>query len=209
MQKNGAIIANGQPIQTDRLTKILKDVSIIIAADAGALHCRQAGISPHYIIGDLDSIAGDLKAGFPHAQIIHQPSQYATDMEKALQLAVSLKLSKIKVLSALGRRSDHAVANLLFFREFRDDITLDIYDRYGKFTLLKPGRHLITAQTGQTISLIAMQSVNALTLSGFRYPLDRENFDDFFVGISNVAESDDCIIEFSSGKLFLYQLEED
>jgi len=201
-----ALIANGEPIKPESAHKILQDVEIIIAADGGALYCKKAGIHPHYIIGDLDSISDEVKQFFNNSEIIHLTDQYSTDMEKALKLASSLKPNRLKILSALGNRSDHANANLLFLREYNNEVPVEIYDNFGRLTILKPGKHILKLDVGVTVSFFSMGSIQNLFLKGFKYNLSNQNYESYFVGNSNVVVIEKCEVEFDSGSLFMYEV---
>ncbi len=203
-EKTVVIIANGEELNPDLCRAIVSKDNIIIAADGGAVACQNAKIFPHYIIGDLDSVTEDLQHFFSGSEIIHLTDQYSTDMEKALKLASSLSPHKVKILSALGKRSDHANANLLFLQEYNDKIPVEIYDNYGKLTVLKPGKHQFELEIGRTISFFSFGPVGNLSLRGFRYNLANENYANYFVGNSNVVESKTCEIEFKRGRIFMY-----
>jgi thiamine pyrophosphokinase len=206
-QKTVVIVANGEGISPERLKRIIKTRDVIIAADGGARHCRDAGLTPHFIIGDLDSLSQDLRDHFSHVSLRHIPDQDSTDMEKALQFARGLNPQCIKVIAVFGLRIDHTLANLLVFHEFPAGISLQIYDASGMMRLLTPGEHRLEGKPGQMISLFAVQPVRGLTLDGFRYPLLNQNYASTFIGLSNVCEEALCTIRFLSGKLFLYILE--
>lgn len=133
LDKTIAIIANGEILFPELTRRILGDVDIIIAADGGIKTCKAAGIQPHYIISYLDSSTQENRETFPAAEIIHIQNQQTTDMQKALNLAASFEPKLIKVLSALGKRSDHSNANLLILREFNQQFPVEIYGNYGKF----------------------------------------------------------------------------
>lgn len=201
-----AIIANGEMIQPERVRKIVTDADLIIAADGGALACEASGIRPHYIVGDLDSIPAELRDFFADVPFRHIADQDSTDMEKALEFARGFHPERIKVLCAFGRRSDHALANALIFGRFNNEIPLEIYDDFGKLWMLPPGNHVLPAEKGRTVSLLAMQPLTNLTLQGFRYPLSHQNYSSSFIGVSNVYESDVCEISFDSGQLFIYEV---
>ena len=203
-----AIVANGEPIRPEKILKILKNVHTIIAADGGALLCKEAGVHPHYIIGDFDSLSDEMRQFFTKSEIIHQSDQYSTDMEKALKLASTLKPDSLKVLSAIGRRSDHADANLLFLREYNNKVPVEIYDNNGKLTILKPGKHRLNLKIGRTISFFSMGSIKDLSLNGFKYNLAHQNYESYFVGNSNVVKSENCEVVFESGRMFMYEVTE-
>jgi thiamine pyrophosphokinase len=201
-----AIIANGRALESDLARKAVISASIIIAADGGALSCKESEIRPDFIIGDFDSVSRELLEHFHDVEVIHLEDQYSTDMEKALNFATSLSPDRLIVLSAFGKRMDHTGANLLFLTEYNEQIPVTIYDNYGCMRILKAGEHILNYPPGTIISFFSPYPVKNLTLKGFRYNLENQNNDLYFVGISNVCEQTKNFIKFDSGPVFLYQV---
>jgi thiamine pyrophosphokinase len=66
------IFANGQCSDVQCIRELLRPDDLIIAADGGTRHALEAGVVPHVVIGDLDSLSPDERArveacgaGFP------------------------------------------------------------------------------------------------------------------------------------------------
>ncbi|NQV18608.1 MAG: thiamine diphosphokinase [Armatimonadetes bacterium] len=209
-EKIVVIIANGDTLK-QKLKNCISEEDAIIAVDGGVINCQIVNIIPDFIVGDLDSIRFDLKKYFPAAEIIHNPDQETTDMEKALNLAISLHPKKINVFSAFGKRTDHTIGNILIFHKMiklilDKSIELEIFDNFGKMRVLNSGTHEIKGEIGSTVSLFSIDPIQNLTLKGFRYNLKNQDFPNNFLGISNVYESEICEINFDSGILFLYDV---
>ncbi len=209
-EKIVVIIAKGEAFKPN-LKDFISNTDIIIAADGGVINCKIANIIPDYIIGDLDSIQLDINKYFPYAKIIYNPDQETTDMEKALNLAISLHPEKIKVFSASGRRADHTIGNIFIFHKMinlisEESIELEIFGNFGKMKILNSGKHEIRGKIDSTVSLFSIGPIQNLTLKGFRYDLKNQDFPNNFLGISNVYESKICHISFDSGTLFLYDV---
>jgi thiamine pyrophosphokinase len=200
------IIANGEHLSKEKTIKIVSSSDIIIAADGGAQFCHDHSINPDHIIGDLDSITEEVKNSFRESSFIHRPDQNLTDLQKAMKFSLTVKPARIRIINALGLRTDHSVTNLMIFHSFKKPDILEIYDNYGRMKILLPGRHQLNFPKGQTISLFSLQPIGDLTLEGFFYPLTLQSFDHPFFGISNCTISEQVSISFSRGKLFLYEL---
>ncbi len=207
MEKLVAIILNGEPLAPERLHRFLEKVQIIIAADGGANYCLQHNVQPHYIIGDLDSIHSEATRFSEQTKRIHLSDQYSTDLEKALNLATQLQVTHLRVANATGKRSDHAVANLLFLAEFSKKVPVEVFDNFGRLSFWGPGEHIFNLKVGTTVSFTSLKGVKNLTLEGFAYPLYNQQFNDFFVGISNVVTKQPCRVQFSEGLLMMYEVE--
>ncbi len=201
-----AIIANGEATRPDLTRKITENVDIIIATDGGIKTCLTAGIQPHYIIGDMDSSTEEEREFFAEASIIRDSDQETTDMQKALRFAASLEPRLIKLLSALGKRADHSIANLLILHEFNRTCPVEIYDNYGKLSVLAEGHHVFKLKKGRTISFFSFGPISRLSLMGFRYNLSEQDYPSCFAGISNVVEEAVCEVNFEKGSLFMYEV---
>lgn len=201
-----AIIANGESLVSDWARDNLRDASIIIAADGGALLCSELDIRPDYIVGDMDSISRELKDTFSDSEFILRPDQNSTDMQKAIDFAMSLSPVLIKVFSSFGKRIDHTIANVLLFQEYETSVPLVIYDNFGRMSLLSPGKHSLRGRIGMTVSMFSLNPLENLILEGFKYPVDEQSFSGSFIGVSNVYVKEISHVSFDSGKLFLYEM---
>ena len=54
------ILANGQWSQPAGLGLERRQQELVIATDGGAVHCRALGVTPDLLVGDMDSVPGDL-----------------------------------------------------------------------------------------------------------------------------------------------------
>lgn len=199
-----AIIANGEELEKNRLEKILADIDIIIAADGGANICKKYDIVPNYIIGDLDSIENI--QDFEKSVIVKKFSQDSSDMQKALVFAANFNPDLIKIISAFGKRSDHTMANMIIFAQSEFSQKLELYDNHCKIRLLKPNKYCLNFCKESIVSLFSFGKLEKLSLKGFRYNISKQDFLFGFSGLSNVAESENVEISFSSGLLFLSEL---
>ncbi len=197
-----AIIANGEKVNNIKI--ILKDADIIIAADGGANLCRSQKVIPDYIIGDFDSISLGNKKFFSNSKYIEITEQNNTDLQKALNYALSLNPTKIIIISAYGKRADHSLSNILIFHNYNGLIPLEIFDNFGMMTFYPPGKYELTSQLGQTVSFFSLSPISNLSLQGFKYPIVNADYSNNFIGTSNVVINTKCTIEFQKGKLISY-----
>ena len=202
-----AIIANGEALKTEELRQRTASCHMIVAADGAAEDCLRAGIQPDYIIGDFDSISGDLRAHFPNSVFLEHQNQDFTDLQKSLTFALQQNPQRLIIISPFGKRTDHALANVLFLQEYAKKTKLEIIDPYGRMRFLSAGKHELSARPGQTVSFLALQAVKNLSLSGFRYNLSVNELP-WFAGVSNVYENEDAIVSFDKGQLIIYEVTE-
>ncbi|MDY6915578.1 MAG: thiamine diphosphokinase [Candidatus Cloacimonadota bacterium] len=197
------IVANGKRVQPSIFRKAIDQCRLIVAADGGIEACKQMGIEPDYLIGDMDSVPRD-KLLSKKTKKIFNPDQETTDMEKVLKFTESLSPDEIIVLNAFGNRADHTFANYLILRNFSRKIPVQIYDDIGMLSFLKPGKTILQNQMGNIVSFWSFSEVKNIVLSGFKYILQNKNFEHHFLGISNKIIAEVAEIEFSNGELAIY-----
>ncbi|MFO7896841.1 MAG: thiamine diphosphokinase [Candidatus Cloacimonadales bacterium] len=194
-----AIVVNGSALSKQRFLEIIAEVDELIAADGGANICRQYGIEPDIIIGDLDSWQQEQPT---RAQIISVPDQERTDLQKALEYADLENCEKVKIISAWGKRSDHSMVNMIILSQSKFPEKLEIYDDFSKTILLAAGRHEIEVPPKNLISFYAFGSVQNLSLQGVEYELKQQDFAQGFCGISNITRSKRIDVSLDKGLLF-------
>lgn len=205
------LFANGElnrGLMLDRLLDSL-DSPRVICADGGALHARALGLLPDTIIGDFDSLADEevrkfLAAG---AEIIqHPPEKDETDLELALHHCRDIGAKAVHILGALGGLFDQTIANILLLSHPAfSDIRIVVIDGDQVLRLLQPGRHRISGERGDTVSLIPLSvAAENITTWQLQYPLrDESLYLGPARGISNVMLADTAKVDFARGLLLL------
>lgn len=150
----------------------------IIAVDKGLEQLYRLNIIPEHVVGDFDSISKEILEYYQNnPQIIfhkYNPEKDNTDTDIAIQLAIQLQSSNIIILGALGKRMDHAIANIHILKYALDaKIPCQIVDTHNKVYLAKENITLYKNESyGKYISLIPLTTeVEGITLKGFKYPL--------------------------------------
>ncbi|TVR18693.1 MAG: thiamine diphosphokinase [Balneolaceae bacterium] len=196
------ILCNGEIPPLYLFKKNVTQADLIIAADGGAYHANELGITANYIIGDLDSYT---PSGDEASQIIKDPDQETNDLEKALNLALKKSAKHAIVVGATGRRLDHTLKNLSVLLQFHPKFeTLFFLDRYCTIQLVdSPFSQNI--EPGTSVSLFPISgSVEGITTRGLQYPLTngvlRNGVQD---GSSNKTVKKSVEIEFKKGDLLL------
>ncbi len=205
------LFANGELKRGAMLDRALNSLESphVICADGGALHARALGLTPHTIIGDLDSLTAAELAQFKAAgaEIIqHRQEKDETDLELALRHCRRIGASSITILCALGGRFDQALANILLLTlpELRD-MRIEIVAGDQSARLLRPGSHRLEGERGDTVSLIPLgAAAEGITTSALQYPLADESLRlGPARGISNVMLNDTARVDFRCGLLLL------
>lgn len=211
---NTLIVAGGE-ISLTFLKKYCfeRKPEIIIAVDKGLEALNKLSIVPNHIVGDLDSVEDtvlDFYKSNPNITI-HEylPEKDYTDTDIALNLAISLHSSHITIIGALGKRMDHALANIhILTMALEKNIPCEILDMNNRIYLIN-NIHTIekTRAYGKYISLIPFTStVEGLTLTGFKYPLNNYPLTiGKSLGISNEIMDDMATIRFKNGILIVIE----
>ncbi len=203
---NTLILCNGQAPPEELFNEMRNWADLFIAADGGGNIARSLGSLPHYVIGDLDSYE---KHSEETVEIIHKPSQYANDLEKALELAGLKGGSEIKVLGATGLRLDHTLKNLSVLKQFNDQFERILFaDAYGTIQLL-PGEYTAEIPVGTAVSLFPLSGkVTGITTRGLKYPLANGFLENGVSdGSSNTVVSGPVSITHKDGDLLLFIVE--
>ena len=185
----------------------------IIAGDRGLEALYQLKIVPNHIVGDFDSVSPEILEFYKNqSQIIfhtYHPEKDNTDTDIALKLAISLKSSEITIMGALGRRMDHAIANIHILKDaLETNIPCQILDEHNRIYLINKEITLEKDKIyGKYISLIPLTSeVEGLTLTGFKYPLN--NYDlpiGTSLGVSNEIVENIAQIKMKKGILIVIE----
>ncbi len=185
----------------------------IIAGDRGLEALYQLKIIPNHVVGDFDSVSPEiLKFYKKQSQIIfhtYNAEKDNTDTDIALQLAIRLKSSKITIMGALGKRMDHAIANIHILKDALEaNIPCQILDEHNRIYLINTSIQLEKDKIyGKYVSLIPLTStVEGLTLTGFKYPLKDYTLPiGTSLGISNEIVTDTAHIEMNNGILIVIE----
>lgn len=178
----------------------------VICADGGADHLDCAGMIPDLIVGDMDSLDVQRQALYEAkgCRIVRHPQRKdETDTELALHEAFRIKPKEIWIWGALGRRTDHTLANIaLLVQGKREGIEVKLVDEWCEVVLIE-GLRVLEGEIGQTVSLIPFAGpAVGVTLTGFEFPLTKAIMEPGKpYGISNRLIAESGVIEVSSGML--------
>lgn len=202
------IVANAPGLDLAPYRHLLDTAEWLVAADGGGTALFAHGYTPHLLIGDLDSIAGEALAAYQaHGVTIerYRPDKDETDLELALLAAVKQGASQIDVIGALGGRWDQSLANvtLLGMAELRGR-QVRLID-YPQQIWLVRGESLIPGAVGDTVSLLPFGGdARGITTEGLAYPLrDGTLYHDRARGVSNVITATPARVQVRAGALLI------
>ncbi|MEW5798439.1 MAG: thiamine diphosphokinase [Bacteroidota bacterium] len=204
--KQALIICNGEMPSKKILAPLLQQKPFIVCADGGANKARSFGITPHVIIGDLDSISDKTRHYFSTVPIIHLSDQNSTDLEKALEYLLTNNYSGAAVVGATGDRPDHTLSNFSILLKYHKRLTLLYIDERCTIEVINK-KVRFAAQIGQQISLVPMGRCTGVLTAGLKYPLKRESLEPGVrEGTSNEAVKTNVTISLQKGPLLLFKI---
>ena len=202
------LIANGQLPAPVRYRAQQRAAQVILCADGGANRALAAGIIPHFVVGDFDSVTAATRATLERqgSEFVHRPSQYATDLEKSLQFALEQGCDAVTVLGTYGGRFDHQVCNLNILEKFSDRLQVEFIDDYGCGRFVRDAWEF-AAPIGQQVSIFAFRRASGISTRGLKYPLDEATME-WAVndGLSNEVVQSPVRIRVRQGTLLVYRV---
>ena len=121
--KMKTLIITGGMIEADFALSFIQELKpdYILGVDKGLQFCYEYDIRPDYIVGDFDSLPGEILERYRQEGEIpirtYNPVKDATDTKIALDKALEEGSTEIWILGATGTRIDHVVCNLQILKE--------------------------------------------------------------------------------------------
>ncbi len=160
---------------------------LVIAADAGYLTCRKAGVVPDVLLGDFDSMEVPEDGTNVHRLPVEKDD---TDTLAAVKLGLERGCTEFLFYGATGgKRLDHTLANLqtlLYLR--RRGARGYLYDNDFLWTVIENESLTVekTVEWGLFSAFCLGDRAEGVDETGFQYPLaDAVLTPDFPVGVSN------------------------
>ncbi len=198
------IFANGDLPDLEKARSLLREDDFIIAADGGTRHVLALGKIPNVIVGDLDSLPADFNVSkFDDEVVLYPKDKNETDLELAIQHALSLHPEQITIVAALGGRLDQTLANISLAAV-----------RHSSFVVLDDGieevffcrkKAQVNGASGDIVSLIPWQgTVTGIVTTGLKWPLYNETlYPQKTRGISNEMTGETATFQIKSGLLLI------
>jgi thiamine pyrophosphokinase len=204
------IFANGTMDKWPSEFEISSESDLIIAADGGTHHCLAWNVTPHVMVGDMDSLRPDTLADLRSQGVEikpYPPRKDETDLELALKEALDRNVSEIIILGALGKRWDMTLSNILVLTApFLERVKTRILDDRQEIICLRGGQKAaFNGRPGDVLSLSSLKdSAVGITLNGLEYPLKNATLPlGSTRGISNVFAGDTAEVKIGTGYLLV------
>ena len=193
------VVLGGASVPSSVLAAWANSATIISAADAGADALHAAGVTPHLVVGDLDSLKTD-RAAFPDVR--EDLSEASTDCDKLLAVLAAEGFARVTLINVTGDLPDHELA--ILHSAARSGLACRlVFTRGFGYVLVGPSRHVF-AGLGR-VSLLPLTFCAGVSLGGVKWPLRNVDLD--ALGTTSISnESASAIVEVSlaSGAAFLF-----
>jgi thiamine pyrophosphokinase len=205
------VVADGDPAPED--AEVVRHADLLVAADGGARWTERLGVTPHLVVGDLDSLdeAALSRLSLAGARVERHPiDKDASDTELAVEAALKSGADRVVVLGAFGgNRLDHELANVLLLAD--PAIGAGVRLQRGSTSVRAisgPGTLQLETGVGATVTLLPVGvGAEGVTTRGLRYALDGEPL---MVGrsrgLSNVITDEPASVSLLSGTLLVIEI---
>ena len=208
------IFANGDLPDLEKARALLHDDDFIVAADGGTRHALALGLIPHVIVGDLDSLPSNFEPSTFNGEIVLYPKdKNETDLELAIQHALTLNPEQVIILAALGGRLDQTLGNIALISDLRpltlrhaqgDTFNIHLDDGIEEIFFCRDTCE-INGTPNDLVSLIPWQGeVTGIVTTGLKWTLQNEIlYLHKTRGISNEMTGDIANVQIKSGLLLI------
>ena len=204
------VVANGYVEVDEEYADFVREDDLIIAANGGTEVALELGLEPSVVVGDLDSLPGELRAKLEQHKVkfvVHPTQKDETDTELAIRYALQAGASEIVLLGAVGDRLDHTLANvLLLAMPELERVPATLMTGNTQLWLLRGGAQLeFEGHEGDIVTLLPLgQDAGGITTTGLQWALSNAALTFGPArGVSNVMTSSTASIKLSDGLLLV------
>ncbi len=199
------IFANGELPDLESARSLVQAGDFIICADGGIRHALALGLTPHVIIGDLDSLPENFQPAVETQIIKFSADKNETDLELAIDHALARTPKEIVIVGALGGRLDQTLGNISLIADARL-LTCDIrlHDGVEEIFFCRD-QALVYGRSGDIVSLIPWSGeVSGIVTQNLKWPLQNETlYPNKTRGISNEMLGEEAFIKINTGLLLI------
>ena len=203
------VCAAPAPGAAELVGRLASSADLVIAVDGGGLVCQEAGVLPHLLVGDFDSLPGHVVDEFVSAgvRVFEFPAEKdETDLALALDIARREGADRVTVTAASVGRLDHTLAvagTLAAAADLRPRLIEP--ELSGWVVSTTRGGVLKLRGVGATVSLIAPGWSATVSVRGVRWPLSRTTMAPLSPrGVSNViTDPEGAVIEVHEGTVLV------
>ncbi len=207
------LFTGGENPDLKKASGFFRGYSFIAAADSGLSTVEDLGLSPDLVIGDMDSLPGEIILdGYPGSEIIRlDTAKDSSDTEAALRLLKERGFREIVLVGGGGGRMDHLFAiERLFAGNCRPSLwiageSVTVYLSSPEAESLEAGG----LEPGDTVSVFPLgKGPHRIKAANLRWQLDIP-WDEGAYSLSNWAEAENvCFSGVSGAFMCVFPLKE-
>ncbi len=166
------VAADGECSLTKELLNTrVGNIDKVVVADGALRHIDALGLTPDYIIGDLDSVDKDLLKKYQSSKIEKYPrDKDKTDLEIALEKALAFSPTELVFIGMFGGRIDHQFGNILLLTTLK--IKKIMIEDFDTTSYVLNDKNVISLCKSAGFSLIPLTSeVTGVTILGAKWNL--------------------------------------
>ncbi len=204
------IVGSGSLSDIELLKRHYTWADLVVAVDGGLLYLDKAGLAPHVLLGDFDSLPGPSLLKVKNQNSIElvtfPPEKDFTDLELAIDLTIERGATEIVIIGGCGTRLDHTTANIhLLYKILKCGAKGYIEDEHNQIFLIDKFIKIYKRVNYKVSVLPLPPCVKGVTTTGLSYPL----LDETLVfgigrGISNEFADQSATISIREGLLLVF-----
>ena len=181
----------------------LQQAETIICCDGAADKLLDFGLTPSFIVGDLDSVSAATKKKYAD-RLFCNNDQETNDQTKAVEFAIAKGVRQIVILGATGKREDHTIGNISLLLDYADKVEVVSISNSGIFEPLLHSK-TIPAMVGQQISIFSIGEPAEISSINLKYPLDKTKLNSWWMGTLNECLADSFSLNFEKGRIVVFK----
>ncbi|WP_346862154.1 thiamine diphosphokinase [uncultured Draconibacterium sp.] len=181
----------------------LNNAEQIVCCDGAADKLIEYGLSPGYIVGDMDSVSEKTKTDFAD-RIIASTDQETNDQTKAVDFVSQKGYKSVVILGATGKREDHTIGNISLLLDYASQLDVVSISNSGYFQPVLKSQKFDSFK-GQQVSIFSIGTPTEITSQNLKYPLNKSTLNSWWMGTLNECISNTFSLEFSNGRFIVFQ----
>lgn len=196
------ILADGAFPQHEIPLNCLRGAKRIISCDGSAKSLVSAGFEPFAIVGDMDSLTGDIAEKYSD-RLFRDDDQETNDLTKAVKWCAERGYDELAITGATGKREDHTLGNISLIADYARVVKVTMVTDTGLFLPFNKTA-IIPVSPGQQISVFAFDGETGITSEGLLYPLVNRKLSRWWEATLNEATGNSVKLIFSGGPVIVF-----
>ena len=190
-----AVVANGEVPSSELSIRLLRKMKRVICCDGALQKLLSINIIPDVVVGDGDSMDGELLHGHEIPYYPDKSEEY-NDLQKALKYCTAKGYDNVLLMGCGGLREDHFIANLSIMANYSKEMLLSMLTEHGNFDVFYDVSEYHSFP-GMQVSVFPSSPKQKFWFTGLKYPVNDRSFNWLWEGSLNEAVGDEFIVEAS------------